>query len=206
MPKRPGRASDSKLRLTGDESGVFRGWCWWERRWVQHTWLWSRVPFAPSLPPPHVRREQKCLQQHSGVPHSVMRGPAHAPTRVLLHAPCPMPWSTCITRIRRAQPPCPLVACRAFSPDVCLRLCRVCVCACVTAVTRALYGWRRAVCWSSLVAAGLGVIQAAFAVAVAAGTSVPLVQNAFFTQALPALILLTAALFFTVYASIIFLV
>lgn len=55
-------------------------------------------------------------------------------------------------------------------------------------------------------AAGLGVIQAAFAVSVAAGTSVPLVQTAFFTQALPALILLTAALFFTVYASIIFLV
>jgi hypothetical protein len=56
------------------------------------------------------------------------------------------------------------------------------------------------------VAAGIGVFQAAFAVAVAAGTSVPLVQNAFFTQALPALILLTAALFFIVYASIIFLV
>jgi hypothetical protein len=56
------------------------------------------------------------------------------------------------------------------------------------------------------VAAGIGVFQAAFAVAVAAGTSVPLVQNAFYTQVLPALILLTAALFFIVYASIIFLV
>ena len=72
-------------------------------------------------------------------------------------------------------------------------------------MTRAQYGWRRAVCWSSLVAAGLGVVQAAFAVAVAAGTSVPLVQNTFYTQALPALVILSAALFFTVYASIIFL-
>jgi hypothetical protein len=48
-------------------------------------------------------------------------------------------------------------------------------------------------------------VSAGIAVAVGSGTNVPLLQLRFYTRALPGLVLLSSALFFSVYSSIMFL-
>ena len=55
------------------------------------------------------------------------------------------------------------------------------------------------------VVAVVAVVSAGIAVAVGSGANVPLLQLRFYTRALPGLVLLSSALFFSVYSSIMFL-
>ena len=74
-----------------------------------------------------------------------------------------------------------------------------------TAATLALQPWYQAVFGTCVAVAVVAVVSAGIAVAVGSGTNVPLLQLRFYTRALPGLVLLSSALFFSVYSSIMFL-
>ena len=74
-----------------------------------------------------------------------------------------------------------------------------------TAATRAMHAYRRRTLVAALVTAVVGAVQSTVAVTIGSGVSVPSLQNAFYTRALPGLMLLSSIVFFTVYVSIVFL-
>ena len=74
-----------------------------------------------------------------------------------------------------------------------------------TAATRAMHAYRRRTLVAALVTAVVGAVQSTVAVTIGSGVSVPSLQNAFYTRALPGFMLLSSIVFFTVYVSIVFL-